>query len=272
MSILQYLEARPPGASRPGLRGASNSLKGTLILIHAFPLSARMWEPQLGLAEQGWRIVAPQLRGFGGTPASSVASSVDEYAADIIDLLDHLHIENAVVAGLSLGGYIMFAMFRHAPGYFHGMVLADTRAQPDPPQAIEGRKHMIEAVRAGGTAAAADEMLPKLVCDWTRTHRPEVVAGLREMMLENPSDVVAGAITALMTRPDSRPLLPTVRCPTLVIVGDQDAITPPPMSEEMQQLIPGAELAVIPDAGHMSNMEQPERFNSALARFLERRV
>src|SRR5262245_22524475 len=231
-----YLEARPLVASRHGLRGESNSIRGTLVLVHAFPLAARMWEPQLTLAEQGWRIVAPQLRGFGGTPASAVASSVDEYAADIIDLLDGLHIEHAVVAGLSLGGYIMFAMFRHAPQYFHGIVLADTRAQPDPPQALEGRKNMIAAVRERGTAAAADEMLPKLVCDWTRTYRPEVVARLREMMLENSSEVVAGAVTALMTRPDSRPLLPTVRCPALVIVGDQDVITPPAMSEEMQKL------------------------------------
>lgn len=270
----RYLEARPPGTSSDwsGRRGAASGLKGTLVLIHAFPLGARMWDPQLALAEQGWRIIAPQLRGFGGAAASPAASSVDEFAADIVDLLDALHIEHAVIAGLSLGGYIAFELFRRAPLYFRGLVLADTRAQADQPQAVEGRQNMIAAVRERGVAAAADEMLPKLVCDATRTNRPEVITALREMILENPADTVAGAIVALMTRPDSRPLLPDIHCPTLVVVGDQDAITPPVMSEEMQRLIPGAELAVIPDAGHMSNMEQPAAFNHALAQFLARRA
>jgi pimeloyl-ACP methyl ester carboxylesterase len=152
------------------------------------------------------------------------------------------------------------------------MVLADTRAQPDAPQALEGRQHMIANVRERGVTAAAEEMLPKLVCDSTRANRPDVVTALREMILENSADAVAGAIVALMTRPDSRPLLRDVRCPTLVVVGEQDAITPPAMSEEMQRLIPGADLAVIPDAGHMSNMEQPAAFNVVLGRFLERRI
>jgi pimeloyl-ACP methyl ester carboxylesterase len=246
---------------------------GTLVLIHGFPLSARMWEPQLELAEQGWRIIAPQLRGFDGTPSpSSVATSVDDYAGDIIDLLDGLHVDHAVIGGLSMGGYITFALFRLAPRYFRAMVLADTRAQVDPPQAIEGRKKMMAAVHEQGVTAAADEMLPKLVCDSTRTNQPEVVATLRAMMLENSADVVAGAIAALMTRPDSLPLLPSIHCPTLILVGDADAITPPAMSEEMQRSIPGAELAVIADAGHMSNMEQPVAFNRTLSRFLERRV
>ena len=115
-------------------------------------------------------------------------------------------------------------------------------------------------------------MLPKLVSGSTVTNHADVVDTLRAMMLRNQADVVAGAIAALMTRPDSLPLLPAIHCPTLIVVGDQDAITPPAMSEEMQRSIPGAELVVIPDAGHMSNMEQPAAFNRALARFLERRV
>jgi 3-oxoadipate enol-lactonase len=245
---------------------------GTLVLIHGFPLSARMWEPQLPLAERGWRIIAPQLRGFDGAPSSSAATSMEDYAGDIIDLLDGLHVEQAVIGGLSMGGYITFALFRHVPQYFRAMVLADTRAQADPPQALEGRTKMLAALKEHGVAVVADEMLPKLVSGNTLTSQAEVVETLRAMILRNPVDVVTGAIVALMTRPDSLPLLPTIRCPTLIVVGDQDAITPPAMSEEMQRSIPGAELVVIPDAGHMSNMEQPDAFNRALARFLERRV
>jgi pimeloyl-ACP methyl ester carboxylesterase len=269
-----YLEALPPEsylvAGRP--RGAGGGLLGTLVLIHGFPLSARMWEPQLALAARGWRVIAPQLRGFDGTPAASAASSVDDFAGDLVDLLDGLHIDQAVIGGLSMGGYVTFALFRHAARYFRGMVLADTRAQADAPQAAEGRQRMLQAVRERGAIAAADEMLPKLVCEATRASQPAVVDTLRAMIVANSSETVAGAILALMTRPDATPVLSTIHCPTLIVVGEQDAITPPSLSEDMQRGIAGAELVVIPDAGHMSNMEQPGAFNAALASFLERKV
>lgn len=270
----QYLEALPPGTSSVAgrRRGAAGDLLGTLVLIHGFPLGARMWQPQLALAEKGWRVIAPQLRGFDGTPANPVAASVDDYAGDVVDFLDALQVEQAVIGGLSMGGYITFAVFRHAARYFRGMVLADTRAEADPPQALEGRQRMLQAVGERGVAAAADEMLPKLVCDATRANQPDVVETLRAMMLRNAPDTVAGAIAAIMTRPDSTPLLSSIHCPALIVVGEQDAITPPAMSEDMHRGIAGAELVVIPAAGHMSNMEQPAAFNAALARFLERRV
>jgi 3-oxoadipate enol-lactonase len=254
------------------VRGAAGGLTGTLVLIHGFPLGARMWEAQLELARHGWRIVAPQLRGFDGPPADRVAISVDEYAGDVIDLLDALDIEQAVIGGLSMGGYITFAMFRHAPRYFRGMILADTRAEADTPEGAEGRKRMIQLVREEGAARVAEEMMPRLVGPSTRVSRPEVVEAVRDLILSNPTETIAGAITALMTRPDSTPLLSHVHCPTLVVVGDEDALTPRPCSEAIQRGIVGAELAVLPQAGHMSNMEQPAAFNLAVARFLEHRV
>src|SRR5262245_44078114 len=108
-----YLEAQPPDPSRPlHPGGAPRDVMGTLVLIHGFPLSARMWEPQLELASEGWRVIAPHLRGFGGAPPSPVAMSMDEYAADIVDLLDQLHVDRPVIAGLSMGGYIAFALLR----------------------------------------------------------------------------------------------------------------------------------------------------------------
>src|SRR5262249_5678034 len=135
---LRYLEAAPRGgaSSKGSARLSADRVKGTLLLIHGFPLSARMWEPQFVLADHGWHVIAPQLRGFDGGSEDAVATSVDDYAGDIIDLLDALHIEEAVVGGLSMGGYITFAMFRHAPRYFRGMVLADTRAGADTPEGI----------------------------------------------------------------------------------------------------------------------------------------
>ena len=271
---LRYLEALPRDvssvAARPG--GRPGQLHGTLLLIHGFPLTARMWEPQLELAEHGWRVIVPQLRGFDGPPADDVATSVDDFAGDIIDLLDALHIEQAVIGGLSMGGYISFAVFRHAARYFRGMILADTRAQADTPEGVEGRKRMLQLVHEKGAAAAADEMLPRLIGASTRAPRPDVEQTIRGLILSNSTETIAGAIMALMTRPDATPLLSSIHCPTLVLVGDQDALTPPALSEEIHRAIAGAELAILPGAGHMSNMEQPALFNLALARFLEHRV
>jgi len=245
-----------------------------------------MWEPQLALAAGGWHVVAPQLRGFdlsratphlssesrdggGGEPP---AASMDDYAGDIIDLLDALHVAEAVIGGVSMGGYIAFAMFRHAPRYFQGLILADTRSQADTPEGVEGRRRLLALVREKGPAAVADEMLPKLLADETRRNHPEIVDRMRELVLANSTEAIAGAITALMTRPDSTPLLSAIHCPTLILVGERDGITPPALSEAMYRAIRGSELAVVEHAGHLSNVEQPLAFNRSVAHFLEHRV
>jgi len=171
-----------------------------------------------------------------------------------------------------MGGYVALAMFRLAARYFRGLVLADTRTQADTPEGTEGRKRMLALVREKGAPAIADEMIPKLLADATRERRPDIVARTRELILANSTDAIAGAITALMTRTDATALLPSVHCPALILVGERDAITPPPLSEAMHAAIAGSELAVIEGAGHLSNVEQPAAFNAALARFLEHRV
>jgi pimeloyl-ACP methyl ester carboxylesterase len=251
---------------------ASPRPAGTLVLLHGFPLDPSMWAPQHTLAERGWRIVIPELRGFGDGVKDPPTASIDDYAGDTIDLLDALHIEQAVIAGLSMGGYVAFALFRHAPRYFRGLVLADTRAEPDPPAAVEGRTRMQQLARERGQQAVADELIPKLVSEATMRSNPAVVDALRRMIVGNSVESIVGALTALMTRPDSGPTLGGIHCPTLIIVGQDDALTPPSFSEGMRKAIGGAELVVVPSAGHMSNMEQPQVFNEALARFLDHRV
>jgi pimeloyl-ACP methyl ester carboxylesterase len=246
--------------------------RGTLVLLHGFPLSARMWEPQLSLANEGWRIIAPHLRGFGGDAGAAQASSVDDYAADVVDLLDSLRIEDAVVGGLSMGGYVAFAMLRLAPRYIRALVLADTRSQADTPEGVQGRRRMLALVQEKGPAAVADEMLPKLLGASTRRDDQALAERIRAMILANSIPAIAGGITALMTRPDSTPLLATIHVPTLIVVGEEDELTPPPLSRSMQEAIAGSELVTIPEAGHMSNMEQPHAFNTALVRFLSHRV
>jgi pimeloyl-ACP methyl ester carboxylesterase len=231
-----------------------------------------MWEPQLSLAEHGWRVIAPQYRGMDGGNDDPAATSMDDYAADVFDLLDALHIEDAVIAGESMGGYVAFALFRHAPRYFQGLVLVDTRSPADTPEAVEGRKRLLGVVGDQGPRAVADEMVPKLLGETTCRDNPALVDRVRALVLSNSAAAIAGAITALMTRQDATPLLSSVHCPTLIVVGEEDALTPPPMSRDLQRGIAGSELAVIRRAGHLSSLEQPAAFNAELARFLDHRV
>jgi pimeloyl-ACP methyl ester carboxylesterase len=246
--------------------------QGVLVLIHAFPVHAGMWHPQLALATRGWRMIAPFLRGFGTSSPDSAGTSMDDYAADVIDLLDMQHVHEAVIGGVSMGGYVAFALFRRAPRYFRGMILADTRAPADTPEGVEGRKRMLQLLQDKGPQGVADDMIPKLLGESTRRTRPDLVELVRGMVLENRSQAIAGAIRALMTRPDSTPLLDQIHCPTLVLVGDEDTVTPRPAAEELHRGIAGSELVVVPRAGHLSNLEQPDAFNDALAGFLEHRV
>ena len=251
---------------------ATERLRGVLVLLHAFPLNARMWEGQLALADAGWRVIAPHFRGFDGDTGDPPATSLEDYAGDVIDLLDALHIKQAVAAGLSMGGYTAFAMLRHAARYVQALVLADTRPEADTSEAIEGRRKMLELVQARGPAAVAEEMLPKLLGETTRRTRPDVVDRVRTLVLSNSAVAVAGAVRAMMTRPDSTPLLSTIHVPVLSLDGDEDTVTPPAIAEQMHGGIAGSELTIIAGAGHLSNLEQPEAFNGALAHFLAHRL
>lgn len=249
------------------LPGAGQA-RGTLLLIHAFPLTARMWEPQLGLSAEGWHVVAPHLRGLGDGASQAPSGSMDEYAADLVDLLDALGVEQAVIAGLSLGGYIALALYRRAAGRFRGLVLSDTRSEADTPEARQGRMKMLALVREQGPAAVAEQMIPRLLAPETVTTQPDLVERVRGMIVSNGVAGIAAAISAMMTRPDSTPVLEDIDCPTRVLVGEHDALTPPALAETLQRGIRRAELTVIDGAGHLPNLEQPAAFNAALAAFL----
>lgn len=267
-SRLRYLESHPRTS---GTWPADRPPLGTLVLLHAFPLSARLWEPQFALAAAGWRVVMPHFRGFDcHTPDGAAVQSIDDYAGDVADLLDTLELERAVIGGLSLGGYVALALYRQAPELFQGLVLADTRAEADMAEARANRTRLIDVVRARGAAAVADEMVPKLLGATTAATRPELVDRVRALIVGNDPVAIEGALVAMMTRPDSVPLLPFITVPTLVMVGEEDVLTPPALSTAMVSRLPAAELVVVPKAGHLSNLEQPGPFNAALLRFLER--
>jgi 3-oxoadipate enol-lactonase len=263
---LRYLEARPRG---PAIRQRP---RGTLVLLHAFPLSARLWEPQLTLADAGWHVVAPDLRGFGDGAGDPAAERLDDYVADLVDLLDALHAHDAVIAGVSMGGYVAFALLGIVPSYVRGLILADTRAEADSPEGLAARRRMLALVAEGGVEAVAADMVPKLLGETTRRERGGVVETVRSLILANTPAAIAGAVTAMMQRPDSTPLLATIHVPTLVIVGEEDTLTPPPVAEALRRGIGGAELVRLAGAGHLPSIETPDAFNGAVAAFLEHRV
>ena len=233
-----------------------------------------MWTPQFAALPPDWRLIAPDFRGFGQSDGdrsdeSPTGLSVDDYARDVLALLEELQVRAPVVAGLSLGGYITFALLRVAPARtFHGLVLADTRPQPDSEEGRAGRRRMIELVGREGAGGVAKEMLAKLIGNQTRENRPAVADLVRNMILTASPPAIAAALHRMMARPDSTGDLARITCPTLIIVGEHDVLTPPDLSRDMQKRIGGARLDIVPEAGHLPNLEQPDAFNTALAAFL----
>lgn len=237
-----------------------------VVLLHAFPLNAWMWRPQLERVPEGSRFIAPDFPGFGRSEArSSAGSGLGVYAAAVGDLMDALELDDAVIAGLSMGGYVAFEMYRQLPARFAGLVLADTRAQADTPEGLAGRARMRELLAREGATGIADQMLPKLL---SAEAAPDVVAAVRAMIEGADPAGIDAAIAAMMGRPDSTDDLPHISFGTLVLVGEQDAITPVADAEAMQQALPRSTLTVIPGAGHLSNLEQPDAFSRRLADFL----
>jgi 3-oxoadipate enol-lactonase len=251
---------------------------GTLVLLHGFPLSAEMWEPQLQAPPAGWRVLAPDLRGFGAsvgapdggpTPGSAPeVPSIDDYAGDVLDMFDRMAVKEAVFAGLSMGGYIAFAILRRAPNRCRGLVLADTRPGADSPEARANRDRTLELLAQAGPVGIADAMLPRLLGATTLRDQPEVVGRVRALIGSQRAEAIEGALLRLKTRPDSTDLLASICCPVLIVVGGDDVLTPVEESQRMKEAIRGATLVLIPGAGHLSSLEQPRAFNDAVARFL----
>jgi pimeloyl-ACP methyl ester carboxylesterase len=193
---------------------------------------------------------------------------MDDYADDLLSLMDHLDIARAAVAGLSMGGYIAMALAAKAPERLTHLILADTRMTADTPEGRAGREKMQADLAKGGARAVADAMLPKLIGETTKTNQPDLADAVRLLIQANRQEAISGAIDAMKSRPDRTEALSRVRVPALVICGAEDAITPVADSEAMARAIPGAALEVIPAAGYLSNLEQPAAFNAAIQRFL----
>jgi pimeloyl-ACP methyl ester carboxylesterase len=236
-----------------------------VILVHGFPLSAAMWRPQLERVPQGWRFIAPDLRGFGGTPIGGEPPAMDTYALDILALMDCCEIDSAAIVGFSMGGYVAFAMHRLAAGRCQALVLAATRPQADTPAGRDGRVQMRRMLAEQGPAAVSAAMLPKLLSPAADARVREQVRALIESV---PAAAIDAALVAMMDRPDSTPDLARIAVATLVIVGEDDVVTPLADAEGMRSALRRGALTTIPRAGHMANFEQPDVFSRVLADFL----
>src|SRR5688572_26995403 len=229
-----------------------------------------MWEPQMRSIPAGWRLITPDLRGFGGsTDGDSLsAASMSDYADDLVALLDELGVDRVVVGGCSMGGYATMAFMQAAGHRVDGLVLANTRAGADSPEARANRRNMLALVDREGPSGVARDMMPRLLGKTTHETNPEVEPFVRRLIKQQSPVAIRTAISRMMHRPDSTPLLPKISVPTLVITGEEDELIPVDESRAMAKAIPGATLVIVPRAGHLANLEQPEAFNNALHDFL----
>jgi 3-oxoadipate enol-lactonase len=238
-----------------------------IVLLHAFPFDSSLFELQTSLPRNSATILAPNLSGFGDQPAKRPVTVFD-MADHVASQLDAQKISKAVIGGVSMGGYVSLAFLNRYPEKVAGLILADTRADGDDDAAKANRAKMIEAVQKNGLAAFVESQIPKLLGTTTMNDRPAVVNRIREIATRQSPEGVIAAIELLRDRPDWSTSLAQINVPTLIIVGEEDTVTPPALSDAMHAGIEGSTLVKIPKAGHLSNMESPQEFNAAIMSFL----
>lgn len=262
--MAEYRTSNGPMAYRDHGEGT----KEPVVLLHAFPLNSRMWEPQAEALAGERRVVTPDYPGFGRSPRTPAQPDVRYYAEGVRGLLDRLGLDRVVLGGISMGGYLAFECLRLFPERVSGLVLANTRPDPDSEEMREGRKEMAHRVSREGVDVLIELMMPRLLAEKTRKNDPAVVELVKTMILESSPDGVVAALGAMRDRPDSTPLLGEIDVPTLVVGGEEDAVSTPEVMGAMAGEIPHARHVVLAGAGHLSNLENPEGFNNALEEFL----
>ncbi len=241
-----------------------------VLFVHGFPFSHKMWLPQLDIISANHRAIAYDIRGHGESYVGDGQYSIEGHVDDLLALLDHLGLPKVFIVGLSMGGYITLRALERAPDRFMGVVLCDTRSESDTNEAKLKRFANIALVKQEGSQVFAERFLQAVFATKSFETRKEAVKTIREIMGRTPPLSIAGTLLALAARTDTTASLAAIKVPTLILVGELDAITPPSAAEAMQKQIPGSELCIVPHAAHMSNLENPEFFNEKLLGFLQR--
>jgi 3-oxoadipate enol-lactonase len=238
-----------------------------VVLIHGFPLDGRIWEAQMAALSDRWRVIVPDLPGFGKSQLVR-PFTIDSLAHDMHELLGRIGALPCVFGGLSMGGYVSFAFGTKFLHDMKGLMLVDTKCEADTSEGKQNRLKMIETAKSGGAKAVADQMMPKMIAPAVAQSKPQVAKRLREIMESVSVAAIEYASLAMRDRKDYRSELPSIAAPTLIVVGQEDAFAPPAVAQSMQRDMPKAQLAIIPDAGHMAPMEQPEAVNQVMREFL----
>lgn len=240
-----------------------------VLLVHGFPLDQSMWQGQIGTLSANYRVLAVDLRGFGQSERAEGTLTMTAMAADLLKLLDALEItRRVVVCGLSMGGYVAMQFWKQYPDRLRGLVLCDTRAVADTPEAAANRLAMAEKVMKEGSQVAADAMLPKLFAPETEKSQPEIIQATKEVILNTAPATIAAAQRGMAERLDMRSNLTILQCPTLVVCGEHDVISPPEEMKAIADSLPQSRFEIIPEAGHMSPLEKPQEFNAVLSDWL----
>ena len=247
-----YYETRGSDQNRP------------LVLLHAFPLDHNVWRPQAQELSKEYWVITPDFRGHGQSEATDEPYSMDLLASDVKDLLENLGAKNIVLGGISMGGYVAFAYRRLFPEDIQALILADTKAEADTPQARTGRMEMVDLVLKKGVTSFADRMLPRLFSKQVLEANAAIVKEARRTIEAMSPVGIVGGLKGLADRSDSTPLLDEIRVPTLVIVGEKDELTTVDDAKRMANKIVGSKLVIVPNAGHISTLEQPEKVTSAI--------
>jgi 3-oxoadipate enol-lactonase len=240
-----------------------------LVLLHGFPLNGGMWRAQVDALAKKWRVIVPDFRGHGQSEVGDGQYAIDFFADDLFLILDELTDGPVVACGLSMGGYVLLRAVERAPERFAALILADTRSGTDRDEARLKRLDGVRTLREKGAAGYAEGFAKGALSKSTHAKQPDVVAAVKEMTRGNDPKGLIGALIAMAARTDTTDMLANLSIPTLVVVGDEDALTHPDHSREMATRIPGARLVVIPEAGHLTPLEAPDAFTGALQGFLE---
>ncbi|MEU9115094.1 alpha/beta hydrolase [Streptomyces sp. NPDC048483] len=243
---------------------------GTLVLIHGHPFNRSMWRPQIDyFRAAGWRVIAPDLRGYGESPATPGTTRLETFVRDVAGLLDDLEVERFVLGGLSMGGQIVMEFHRQFPDRIRALLLADTFTAADTDEGRAVRRTTADRLLREGMGGYAHEVLPKMVSPRNIEALPDVARHVLAMMQSTSPEGAAAALRGRAERRDYTELLPDIEVPTLVVVGEEDEFTPVSDARIIADRVPDATLKVIAQAAHMPNLERPDEFNAALQEFLE---
>lgn len=239
-----------------------------IIFLHGFPFDKSSWELQLEFLKFTYRLIAIGIRGFGESIDEDSTLSIDLFADDLIQFMDELKIEKAIICGLSMGGYIVLNAQKRFPERFTALILADTQCIADTPEVKKNRYKTIDEIEANGLVDFTEGFTKKVFHPESLTNKKEVVEDLRRVIFSNSQSSIVRGLAALAERSETCSTLRNISIPTLIICGDEDQVTPIEKSESMKSSIAGSKLAVIENAGHVSNLEQPHEFAKALSDFL----